>query len=173
MQIPHSSEYPSGFAPYIGLATKSGLDFPTLLLQNTDAVSAVFGSLPGSMHDYRYAAGKWSLKELLLHLTDSDRVFAYRALLCIRGADTPMYPIDENLFAANAIVDHRSMESLLDEFNAIRRSTLLLFNGITEEQSAFRGNFVPGVITARALGYAIVGHAMHHLQVIAERYLIR
>jgi hypothetical protein len=122
--------------------------------------------------DYKYAPGKWTIKELLMHLIDTERVFAYRALVAARGdTSTPHYRMDEELYASNVDVSQRTLESLILEFQAVRSATEKLFENITDAQSKSRCNVVTHPMTARAIGYFMIGHVRHHLKIIEERYL--
>lgn len=107
-----------------------------------------------------------------MHLIDTERVMSYRALTVSRGDKNAQLPgMDENLFAANANVSGRGIEDLLNEFMIVRDSTSLLFGYMTEAQTLFTGNVLGHTITPRALGYIIIGHAEHHMNIIRQRYL--
>jgi len=127
---------------------------------------------PPEKLDYKYAEDKWSIKEVLMHIIDTERVFAYRALAAARGDNvTPHYRMDEELYAKNVEVSDRTVQSLISEFKAVRSSTKELFGNLTDAQSKRSCNIVTHPMTARAIGYFIIGHAQHHLNVIEERYL--
>ena len=121
--------------------------------------------------DYRYAEGKWSIKELLQHLIDAERIFCYRALRFARKDQTPLAGFDENEYAANAKTENRKWDDLVNEFNLVRKSTEIFFNSLDEEQLETDGVSSGNTIYVKALGFIIVGHLSHHLQVIRERYL--
>jgi hypothetical protein len=107
-----------------------------------------------------------------MHLIDTERVFSYRALVAARGDTTqPHYRMDEELYARNVDVSHRTLQSLISEFQAVRSSTEKLFENLTDAQSKSRCNVVTHPMTARAIGYFIIGHVRHHLKIIEERYL--
>lgn len=170
MQKPQPGEYNPFFEGYIRLVEAG--DFHQLLQSGHDQVTGFFRSIPASKHDYAYADGKWTVKEVLLHITDTERVMQYRALTIGRGdLESNLPGMDENLFAAEADVKGRSIEDLLKEFSIVRESTRLLFMGITEKQSQFTGRANGFPVTPRALGYIILGHSLHHLNVLSERYL--
>jgi hypothetical protein len=172
MTIPLPGEYNPNFGKYIDLARTKGSAFSTLFQNNTEEVHHIFGSLPGEKHNYRYAENKWTIKEVLMHLIDTERVFGYRALVCGRGdTTTPLHYMDENLYAANVSVTHRPMESLLQEFSAVRMGNDFIFSNLTPQQSATLGNNVDYKISARAVAWAMLGHAIHHLDILHERYL--
>jgi hypothetical protein len=131
-----------------------------------------FKSIPESKHNHRYAENKWTIKEVLMHMIDTERGFSYRVLVCARADDkTPLYPMDEDMYAANADVTNRTMDSLIKEFEVVRESATFLFENLTEAQSKFLGDNITHKISARALGYILIGHVKHHNNVIKERYL--
>ena len=170
MQKPLPSEHREYFHKYINLVPAG--DYINILQQNTATTVSFFNSIPAEKHEYRYADGKWTPKEVLLHITDTERIFSYRALVALRGDSTSLLPsMDENLFAANADVSHRTMQDLLEEFNAIRTATTKLFGNITHEQSIKTANASGFHTSVRAIGYMIIGHVIHHINVIQERYL--
>jgi hypothetical protein len=170
MQKPLPSEYNPYFQHYIDL-TGDG-DFFELFKKNTTETILFFENIPVEKHDYRYAEGKWTTKEVLQHIIDTDRIFSFRALVAARGdSEMPLNRVDENLFAKNVDVSNRSIESLLKEFTLVRNSTEMFLANINDAQSKFPANAVTYKITARACGYIIMGHALHHIQVLKERYL--
>ena len=170
MQRPTSGEFNTYFQKYIGLVGEG--DFDELLQENTKETLAFFNSIDVTKHNYKYAENKWTIKDVLMHIIDTERGFSYRAIICIRKDDkTPLYPMDEDFFAANVSTTDRSMESLLEEFLAVRKSFSFLFQNTTDEHLQFIRNNNGHPISARALGYIGIGHILHHLHVIKERYL--
>ncbi|HET6226761.1 MAG TPA: GNAT family N-acetyltransferase [Bacteroidia bacterium] len=170
MKKPDATEYKPYFQRYIDLV-KEG-DFLTELNANTNETIAFFKNIPENKHNYRYAENKWTIKEVLMHMIDTERGFSYRVLVCARGdANTPLHPMDEDMYAANVDVTHRRMNSLLQEFETVRKSATFLFENLTEAQSKFLGNNITHPISARALGYILIGHVKHHNNVVKERYL--
>jgi uncharacterized damage-inducible protein DinB len=127
--------------------------------------------IPESKALYRYAPAKWSIKEVLGHLADSERVFAYRALRFARGDTTPLPGFDEQVYAPAGRFDERSVADLGAELGAVRRATIALFGGLDEEALARRGTANGTEVSVRALAYIIAGHELHHLTVLRERYL--
>ena len=108
-----------------------------------------------------------------MHIIDTERGFSYRTIVCIRQDDkTPLYGMDEDFYANNVNVTDRTIESMLDEFEAVRKAFRILFENCTEEQSKFLGNGIGHKISARALGFISIGHTKHHLNILRERYLI-
>jgi hypothetical protein len=107
-----------------------------------------------------------------MHIIDTERGYAYRAIVCIRqDGKAPLYGMDEKLYTKNVNVTDRSIESMLDEYITVRKAFRMLFENCTEEQAQFLGNGVEHKISARALGFISIGHAKHHLNTIKERYL--
>lgn len=170
MNRPQPSEYHPYYNGYIQLVPEG--NFLQLLKSNTLRVNSFFSSIRKEKHDYRYEPGKWSIKQILMHMIDTERVMSYRALTVSRGdTNTSLPNMDENLFASNANVSGRTIEDLLNEFMVIRDSTSLLFGYMSDGQSAFTGNVLGHAITPRALGFIIIGHAEHHMNIIKQRYL--
>lgn len=122
-------------------------------------------------YDYRYAEGKWTIKEVLQHIIDGERIFAYRALRFARKDATPLPGFDENNFAAAAKADTRTWDKLVEEFKVVRRSSELLFNSFDEEQLDSSGISSNSPNYVLAIGFIIIGHARHHQKIIKERYL--
>lgn len=118
-----------------------------------------------------YAPGKWTVKEVLGHLADDERIFAYRALCVARGDTRPLAGFDENDYVAAAAFEARSLESLLAEYRIVREATIALFAALTEEQWLRRGNVNGYEASVRGLAFHIAGHELHHLRVLREKYL--
>lgn len=120
---------------------------------------------------YRYAEGKWNIKEILLHTIDTERIFCYRALRFARFDKTELPGYDENLFASNSNATGRNIRSLLEEYAVVRTATVALFSNLDASVLDNRG-IANGVdMSVAALGFAILGHERHHLRIIQERYL--
>jgi uncharacterized damage-inducible protein DinB len=165
---PGADEFAPYYARYID-QVPDGDPLATLEAQLADTVALMdrFGEA-GSLH--RYAEGKWSVKDVLGHLADAERVFCYRAMAAARGETGSLPAFDENAWVANANFDARSLASLLGEMTAVRRATLALFRGMTEAELARRvvANNVP--VSARALLWIVAGHERHHQGILRERY---
>ncbi len=121
--------------------------------------------------NYRYAEGKWSIKEILIHLMDTERVFAYRALRFARLDKTPLPSYDENHFAANCMADERTVKSILEEYMVVRTCTVAMFVNFHESVLNHVGIASDYQITPAGLGFIILGHEMHHTNVIRDRYM--
>lgn len=132
---------------------------------------AFLRAIPESKADHRYAPGKWSIKEIIGHLADGERVFQYRAWRFSRADDTPVPGFDENLYVANAPFSRLRMRDLIDDFEHLRRSSIYMFASMDEEAFARRGVANDHEISVRAIAYIMAGHETHHLQVMRERYL--
>lgn len=170
MNKPTSDEYNPFFKNYIDLVPNGEL--VPMMVENLDKITSFFKSIPNELANYKYAPGKWSIKEILSHITDSERVFAYRALVCIRMDHTIVIPnMDENLYAKNRDVSAIELDSLIQEFEYARKNTIKLYEGVSEKQYNFKAKSEGGDITAKALGYAIIGHTLHHKKVITEKYM--
>ncbi len=170
MQKPSTNEYAASYQKYFDLVPDG--EYLSLLRQNSIETVEYFEKLPNDKLDYRYAEGKWTIKEVFMHIVDTERVFSYRGLVAASGdVSTPHYRMDEELYARNVDVSNRSLQSLISEFKAVRASTQQLFENITEAQSKLPCNIVTHPMTARAIGYFVIGHIQHHLNIIQERYL--
>ena len=117
-----------------------------------------------------YAPGKWTIKDILQHVIDNERIMAYRALRFSRNDDTVLPGYEESLWAANTIANKRSVTDLMEEFSFVRKTTELLYTNMDNEMILRSGVAYKSEISALALGFVIIGHAMHHMNIIAERY---
>ena len=170
MQRPQPSEYNDFFQRYIDQVPEGEL--ATVIWQETDESLDLLYSIPEEKHNYRYAPGKWTIKDVLVHVTDTERVMSYRALAAARGdRHTVLGLMDENLYAAGVDNTDRPMESIIEEFTAVRSATELMFSSFAEDKWLQESNVGGKMTTARAWAYILLGHARHHLNVIQERYL--
>ena len=128
-------------------------------------------NIPMDKFDYRYADGKWTIKEIIQHLIDSERVFSYRALRISRNDKTPLPGFDENEYVANSNGNKRNLQGLLTELAVVRQATLSLFNSFSQEQLQHVGIASENEISVRAIGFIIIGHQKHHQKIFSERYL--
>lgn len=163
------TEYSSFNATYVNAVENA--DLIEGLEKGLDQMVSFMESIPTEKLEYRYAEGKWTIKDILLHLVDAERIFAYRALRIGRGDKTPLAGFEENDYVPNAFANSRSMESLLNEFRFVRNATLCLFKSFSGEQLAYMGIASNNPISVRAIGFIISGHQNHHLKIIKERYL--
>lgn len=166
---PGADEYAPFYAGYVSLVP-GGPVVETLERQAAETL-ALLRSLPEGRGTHRYAPGKWSVRQLIGHVTDTERVFAYRALAVARGERRPLPDMDQDEYMAGADFDARTLADLADEFGAVRRSTVLLFRHLPAGAWGRRGTASDNEVTVRALAYITAGHAAHHLRILRERYL--
>lgn len=131
----------------------------------------IYGSLTPDLEEYAYAEGKWTLKELLQHLIDAERIFVYRALRFARKDKTELAGWDEELYAKHYFSTERNLKSLTDEFETVRKSSVIFFENLNRTQLTETGIANGNEISVETLGKLIVGHNIHHLNIINERYL--
>lgn len=166
---PKQDEYNPFYEAYIGIVPEGEVGD---MLRDAEAKTLeLFAGLTEEQANYRYAPGKWSLKEVLGHINDNERVMAYRLLRIARGDQTPLPGYDQDVLVANAGFAERSLASLVAEYQTIRQSTLPLVDNLTAEAWAQMGNMSDHPVSARAIGYILVGHERHHIEVIKQRYL--
>jgi uncharacterized damage-inducible protein DinB len=166
---PVDHEYPSFYAGYIARVPDG--DVVALLARQMEDTSAFLAGLTEAQGNHRYAPGKWSVKEVVGHLADAERVFAYRALRFARGDATPLAPFDENAWVPQSGCDERTLKDLTEEFRAVRHATIPLVRSLTDETAVRSGTASGKPVTVRALIYMAAGHELHHLAVLRERYL--
>jgi uncharacterized damage-inducible protein DinB len=146
-------------------------DLVSAFRNQSEPLMRFFNELPVSKREHRYAEGKWTIKQLLQHLIDAERIFAYRALRFARKDDTPLSGFDEDSYANNAKTDQRDWDDLMEEFRTVRKSSEIMFGSFDEDQLESSGTSNGKSVYVRAIGFIIVGHASHHVRVIKERYL--
>jgi hypothetical protein len=169
MNKPDSTEYATYFEKYISLVPEGEI-VETLGLQIDSTLSLIRG-LSAAQGDLRYAPGKWSVKEVIGHLIDTERIFAYRALRFARNDATPLPGFDENGFVANADFGSRSLADLAEEFEHTRKSKVCLFKNLDGDSSPRIGVASDNKLSVRAIAYIIAGHELHHLGILRSRYL--
>jgi uncharacterized damage-inducible protein DinB len=164
---PQPSEFAPFYAGYIGKVPDSG---PVALLNDQIAALDALRALPDDKGNHAYADGKWTVKEVLGHLADAERVFSYRLTRIARGDQTPLAGFEENAWAKTAPHGRRKMSSIVDEMIAIRRSTLALIDSLDDATIGNSGVANNTPVTARAICWILAGHTKHHLDILAERY---
>lgn len=169
MPRPDLSRVPEYYHKYIAHVKES--DFKEALSNSTAAVLNLVENLPAVKSDYRYADDKWTIKEVLQHIIDAERVFSYRALRFARQDETPLPGFDQNQFASNAKADKRNWNDLVEEFKAVRKATEYLFASFDDEQLNASGIASDNPVYVLGIGFIIAGHCLHHLKVVQERYL--
>lgn len=166
----HPSDYAPYYRPYIEAIDENADLFEELEI-SLHAFIRMVRDIPMELIDYRYAPGKWTIKDIIQHLIDAERVFAYRALRIGRGDTTPLAGFDENDYADDAMAHKRTINELLSEFSEVRFATLSLFRSLGDERLYRKGTASGYGVTAVALGFMILGHQKHHQKVYRERYL--
>lgn len=141
------------------------------LKQNLVSVKDFYSSIPEQKHDFEYAEGKWTIKDILLHVIDTERVFTYRALRIARQDRTPLTGFDQDDYVVSAKSSSRSLVNILEEYNAVRQATIALYQSFDSNALEQIGEASGSPISVRAIGYILTGHENHHNQVIIERYL--
>ncbi len=169
MNRPEKSEYDPYYENYISLVENDDI-IDTLGSQPT-RLQDVLTALPEDRGTYAYADGKWSIKQLLGHLIDGERMFAYRLLRISRDDQTPIEGFEQDGYIENANSNERSFAELLEEFSLLRRANMIFFSNMTPEAWARVGTANNAKISARALVYIMAGHIEHHLRILKERYL--
>jgi len=129
-----------------------------------------YNSLPDDKADFAYAENKWTIKEVLQHLTDAERVFAYRALRISRNDSTPLASFDENAYVENGFAAGRALSTLKQEFNAVRAATDMFLLSLNETQIKRMGTASNNPVSVNALAFIIYGHLLHHKNILTERY---
>lgn len=168
VQRPHPDEYAAFYASYVAAVEEP-------LLERLESEAAewrdLFAAVPPDKEGYRYAPGKWSIREVVGHVIDTERMFSVRAMAFARG-DASHYPsFDENSYAAESGADQRTLADLSEELSAVRTATLLLLRSFPEDAWNRRGVASGNEFTVRSLAWIIAGHSRHHRQVLMERYL--
>lgn len=160
------------FAPFYGkyISAVLGPDLRQVLAGQPDALRAACDGLSEAGALHRYAEGKWSIKEVIGHIADAERIFSYRALRIARGDATPLDAFDEDAYVEAARFDRRPVGDLVDDFEAVRRQTLSLLAGLDAESWIRSGTASGHVVSTRALFFIAAGHARHHLRLLASRY---
>jgi len=170
IEKPKQGSYPVYFEKYYSHLPAEGNIYDLMRNSNMDTIDVITSLDPETL-SYRYEPGKWSIPEIIQHMMDSERVFAYRALRIARGDKSENPGYDENVFAANSYAAERNINDMAREYSLLRASTIELFKSFTEtalQEVGFANGYS---VTPAALAYAIVAHEMHHLKVIEERYL--
>lgn len=166
---PAKEDYIPYYHYYIELVKEQ--DLISALKSNKQTIAELISSIPESKADYAYAANKWTIKQVLNHIIDTERIFIYRALRFSRGDNQLVPPFDENLYAANASLSNSSIELLLKEFEIVRESSILFYQQLGEKELQLKGQTAAGTVSVLSIGYMICGHAVHHTNIIKERYL--
>jgi uncharacterized damage-inducible protein DinB len=170
-QVPPLNEIAEFYHGYLSRVPAG--DIRQFLHEQTDRVRATLADIPDSFASHRYAEGKWSIRQLVGHISDTERVFAFRAFWFARGLEGPLPGFDQDVAVKHADDDRRDFGGLIREFVEVRASTVDLFDSLPEEAWSRGGIASDRQVTVRALAWVIAGHAEHHLAILNERYLAR
>ncbi|MDX1477308.1 MAG: DinB family protein [Saprospiraceae bacterium] len=165
---PAQDEYASFYQGYV--ARVPDVDLVQYLTAQQGAFVQLLSAIPPAREAFRYAEGKWTIKQLVQHVIDSERVFAYRVLAFARGEQQPLPGFEENDYAAAATAAHRQLEDLILEFGAVRSATIQLLRSLEDADYDKRGTASGAGVTVRALAFIIAGHCAHHMAILRERY---
>jgi DinB superfamily len=165
---PQPGEYAPYFERYISLI-ESGDILSTLDQQRRQTMLLLSGKTE-EQGDFRYAPGKWSTKEVLGHVCDTERIFAYRALCIARGEASPLPGFEQDDYVRNGPFSKRTLADWIEDFISVRRATISLFRNLDEAAWMRRGVASNNAVTVRALAYTIAGHEVHHRRVLEEKY---
>jgi hypothetical protein len=166
---PEKGTYPQYYTHYLPLVKEDNVI--DALVANEGQVQSFFKSVPKAKEEHSYAPGKWTVKQIMQHLCDTERILSYRALRFARMDAQQPLPFDENKYVANVMLLNRTLADILSEFETVRRATLSLYRTFDDDTLQHIGKTAAGEASVLALGYMICGHAIHHMNVVNERYL--
>ncbi|MEW7291248.1 DinB family protein [Aquimarina sp. 2304DJ70-9] len=170
IEFPSKNEYPSYAEMYMDYVKKDG-NLLNQLRDSLEGTKEFISTLSERELNFKYAPGKWSIKEVLVHIVDDERIYGYRALAFARNDKTDLPGFEENEYTQYADTDKRSLENIMSEYIAVRMATIALFNGFSDQALLRIGSANDNKTSVRALGYHILGHELHHIHIIKERYL--
>jgi hypothetical protein len=166
---PQSTDHPPYYDRYVSLVKQDEL--LKALQETRNEALRLIQSIPTHLEGHAYAEGKWTIREVILHCIDTERVFSYRALSFARGDRQKMLPFEENDYAANSRANSRSLANIAEELKAVGEATSSLFTSFAPDVLALSGETPSGKATVNSMGFMIPGHWIHHMNVIRERYL--
>lgn len=166
---PNASEYAPYYGQYISLV--QGNDILRALEEQGKETVSLLSHLTEQQGDHRYTPGKWSIKEVIGHVTDTERIFAYRALRIARNDPKPLEGFEQDDYVRAGGFGSRALGGLIEEFAAVRRASLLLLRSLDGEAWMRRGVANEKEVSVRALAYLIAGHELHHRKILREKYL--
>jgi len=170
MQKPDATEFDAYYNKYVSLVTEP--DLIRVLEEQPNELSALLGKLEEDKGKFAYAEGKWTIKEVISHLIDGERIFAYRVLRISRGDETPIEGFEQDGYIENSYANERSFDDLLSEFKLQREANLRLLNNLRDDSWKRMGTASGKPISARALGFIMAGHIRHHIGILKARYLV-
>jgi uncharacterized damage-inducible protein DinB len=166
---PANTEYAPYYEGYVSLVPDTDIIFA--LTQQMNSTLDLLSGIAEQQSNHRYEPGKWSIKELVGHVIDSERIFAYRALRIARGDQTPLAGFEQDGYVASANFDQRRLTDLAQEYRHVRGASLELFKWLSDEAWERRGVANDVEVSARALAWIIAGHELHHMSVLKTKYL--
>lgn len=169
MPRPDLSRVPEWYHRYINQVKEN--DLMKAITRQTNDFIRLMKKIPVEKRNYRYARGKWTIKEMLQHIIDAERIFAYRALCFARKDSTPLPGFDENEYAFNSKAAKRDWNEMVEEFKVLRKSNELMFGSFDKQQLDSTGTASGKSVYVSAIGFILVGHIHHHVNVLKERYL--
>ena len=167
---PEKNEYHEYYERYVALVEET--DIVAALQNQTSDLQNLLADITEEKSDFRYAEGKWSIKELLGHLIDGERIFSYRALRISRDDKTPLEGFEQDGYIENSNFGATAFADLAEEFTLLRQSNILFFKNLTEEAWLRTGTASDATVSVRALAFIMVGHVRHHENILRERYLV-
>ena len=170
IEFPSKSEYPLYAEMYMKLVIRDG-SLIDQLKSSLDRTKALINNLSNEELDYKYKQNKWSIKEVLVHIIDDERIYGYRALSFARNDKTNLPGFEQDDYNTYSDTSERTIENIMDEYESLRLSTIALFNGFSDKALKRLGNANGNQTSVRALGYHILGHDLHHIKVIENLYL--
>ena len=167
---PSEREHAPYYTRYIAFVPEA--DIMSVLEAQTQDLGSSLGTVPSAREGYSYAPGKWSIREVVGHITDTERVLGYRAFCISRGEQAPLPGCDEDAYVARSTYAQRSLSDLIEEFSLVRRANLLVFEGLElagwEQVGTANGN----PVSVRAVAFVMAGHVRHHTNILRERYAV-
>lgn len=170
--VPHNDEYAPFYAGYVGLVPP-GSDVFALLRRQPDALRTLLQDVIAPQASTRPAPDEWSIKEVVAHITDAERIFAYRALRIARGDTTPLAGFDQDAYMSATDFNSRPLADLIEEFDLQRRANVLCFSALTDDEVSRRGTASNAPVSVRALLYIMAGHAEHHIISLRTDYKVQ
>lgn len=176
IEKPNKEEYPAYSEMYMELINDNG-NILQYMKDNFIKIKTFIYELPNEKLTFRYTEDKWTIKEILVHIIDDERIFSYKALRYGRNDSTPLHGFEENDYAKYSYANERTLDSIFEEYEAVRNATLTLFQNLPEDAFMRSGGGIDddgsiiNIRTVRALVYHLVGHELRHIKIIKERYL--
>ena len=169
MNRPSKNEYAEYYERYISLVSET--DIVSAMQNQLHEAERFFAEITEEKAHYAYAEDKWTIKEVIGHLTDGERIFAYRALRISRADETPIEGFEQDGYIENSNFNSMKLADLIEEFTLLRKANLILFKNLTEDAWLRTGTASDATVSVRALAFIMVGHIRHHIEILRERYL--